>query len=173
MSTRISALEFARYRGFRDPQSARLGRLNLVYGENNSGKSALVRLPQLLASSRTGSSGVNLAAPFLKGAGFRDVRWRGALPAEDDPDMVIGVTLSSGARWRWTIRWLDVESTADIRKVEIFENENSTILERQGSSRGGRYTRSDGTATDVVFDGLLPRTGVDTLFDHHQDSLNA
>lgn len=37
----IQALDFARYRAFRDEQSVALSRLTLVYGENNAGKSAL------------------------------------------------------------------------------------------------------------------------------------
>ena len=49
MSVRITTLEFARYRGFRDSQCASLARLTLLYGENNAGKSAFVRvLPMLI-----------------------------------------------------------------------------------------------------------------------------
>ena len=59
----IETIELARYRGFRDRHEQGLSRLTLVYGENSSGKSALIRIPAVLAESRTsGRPGINLDA---------------------------------------------------------------------------------------------------------------
>ncbi len=118
MEPRLDTLTFARYRAFRDEQHVALGRLTLVYGENNAGKSALVRLPALLAVSRTpGEPGLTLQGP-PQGASFRDVQWRGALPSNEDPDLVLGASLG-GVNWRWTLRWNDLAATAALAEVKL------------------------------------------------------
>ena len=153
----ISALEFSRYRGFRDHTSVRLERLTLVYGENNAGKSALLRLPQIIAASRVnGQAGLDLRAPVLRRAGFRDIQWRGLLSGEEDGDLVLGITLSDGVRWRWTLRWLESRSIAVIQRLEVFDKDGQTSLELTRAARDSPYLRSEGGAMVVVaFDGLL------------------
>lgn len=119
MLPRFDSLRFSRYRAFRDEQSLTLGRLNLVYGKNNVGKSALLRLPQLVAISKTlGEPGLTLSGP-PQGATFRDVQWRGALPSEEDPDLVLGLSIRNGEEWAWTLRWNDLRAVATLHKARI------------------------------------------------------
>jgi hypothetical protein len=156
VAPRIKSLELARYRDFRDAQRPELLRLNLVYGENNAGKSAFVRVPALLAASRTpGRAGLDLGEP-VRHAGFKEVRWRGPLPDEADPDLVLGVGLSDGSTWRWTFRWLDSSATSAIQRIELTSgNEHADFEEPRA----------------LVFDGIIPRPGVNAIIDRHRDEL--
>jgi predicted ATPase len=176
VAPQIQAIELARYRGFRDHQRPALSRLTLIYGENNSGKSALVRIPPLLAGSRTiGSPGLNLESPVLHRAGFREVQWRGSLPTEADPDLILGLHLSDGATWCWTFRWLDLKSIAVIQRVEIDAHGERAAFDLRHQTgqhlKDAEYNGPEGPIR-LVFDGLLPRAGANTLMGRHRDGLN-
>ena len=156
MSPPIRSLEFARYRGFRDAQRPELRRLNLVYGENNAGKSAFVRAPALLAASRTPRrAGLDLGEPVRR-AGFKEIQWRGPLADEADPDLVLGVGLSDGSTWRWTFRWLDSSATVAIQRIELTSGNERADLEEPRA---------------LGFDGIIPRAGANPLLDRHRDGL--
>lgn len=158
MLPKIQTLEFARYRGFRDIQRPKLERLNVVYGENNAGKSAFVRVPALLSASRTpGRAGLELGEA-VRHAGFREVRWRGPLPDEVDPDLVLGLGLSDGSEWRWTLRWLDSSATSAIQRIELCVGDNRADFEESRT---------------LSFDGLIPRPGASPLIDSHRDNLTS
>lgn len=173
----IQSVEIARYRGFRDDRRVSLSRLTLVYGENNSGKSALVRVLPLLAASRTiGRPGLDLEAPVLRGAGFREVQWRGPLPTSADPDLVLGLGLSDGSSWRWTFRWLDLQAVAAIKRVEVGVREERASIELD--SEAAPYPQdaeygAPGGPLRLVFDGIIPRPGAGALFDRQRDGLSA
>lgn len=176
MAPQVQSIQLVRYRGFRDPQKLSLARLNLLYGENNAGKSALVRVLPLLAGSRTsGRPGLNLDAPVLRRAGFREVQWRGPLPTDSDPDLVLGLGLADGATWTWTFRWLDLRAMAVIQRLEIEVGGQKTefdIIERAGRNpKDADYSGPEGPVR-LVFDGLVPRAGASTLIDRHRDGLS-
>lgn len=160
----IESLHFQRYRCFRDPQSVKVARLSLVYGENSAGKSALVRVPALLSASRTvGRPGLALESSFMAGAPFRDVQWRGGLSRDDDPDLRLGVSLGDGSNWQWTFRWLDLQSRDIVQHVSLNSGEVTASLEhvQAKTGRAGRfdvYRHDDGTDKPQAFDGILPRT---------------
>lgn len=173
MTARISALNFSRYRGFRDQTRIALQRLTLVYGENNAGKSAIVRLPQIVAASRVnGQPGLDLRAPVLRRAAFRDIQWRGPLKSGDDADLTLGVELSQGYAWRWTLRWIDTRTVAVIQKIEVSDNDGHTSLELTGTARDSSYLNVEGQLITVLFDGLIPRAGVHPQMDLYRDGLN-
>ena len=176
MVPQIQSIQLARYRGFRDLQRLSLARLNLLYGENNAGKSALVRIPPLLAGSRaSGRPGLDLDAPVLRRAGFREVQWRGPLPTDSDPDLILGLGLADGAIWRWTFRWLDLRAIAVIQRIEIDERGEKTefeLIDRAGQHpKDADYSGPEGPIR-LVFDGLVPRAGASTLLDRHRDGLS-
>lgn len=156
MATRFQSLEFARYRAFRDTQRPNLARLNLVYGENSAGKSAFVRVPALLSASRVPGRNGLVLGESVRGAGFKEVRWRGALSDDADPDLILGTSLSDGSIWRWTFRWLDASATSAIQRIELTHGAESADLE------GPRA---------ASFDGIVPRTALDRLFDLHRQAL--
>jgi len=173
VTARISTLYFSRYRSFRDQTRIALQRLTLVYGENNAGKSAIVRLPQIIASSRVNSQpGLDLRAPVLRRAAFRDIQWRGPLQSGDDADLTLGVKLSSGDSWRWTLRWIDTRAIAVIQKIEVSDSDGHTSLELMGTARDSAYSNVEGQLTAVTFDGLIPRALVHPMIDRYRDGLN-
>jgi len=176
MAPQLRFVEIGRYRGFRDPQRLELSRLNLLYGENNAGKSALLRVPALLAASRTpGRHGLTLGEA-VRGAAFREVQWRGPLPPEADTDMSLGVGLSDGSAWRWTFRWLDSRNVAAIQQIEVAASQERAAFERPELSapdpKDAEYLGPEGTRR-IPFDGLIPRTGVNPLLDRCRDGLSS
>ena len=176
MAPQIQSIELARYRGFRDGGRLAISRLSLLYGENNSGKSALIRIAPLLAGSRTtGRPGLDLDGPALRGAGFREVQWRGSLPTDADPDLILGLGLDDGATWRWTFRWLDLRSIAVIQRIEIDAQDGKAefqLIDRAGQHpKDADYSGPEGPIR-LMCDGLIPRAGTGTLVDQHRDALN-
>lgn len=184
MAAVITELELARYRGFRDPQRAALGRLTLVYGENNSGKSALVRLPYLLASSRSvGRCGLELdprdpQRRLFGGARYRDVAWRGELPDDEDADLRLGLKLSDGTRWSWQLQWPDsIAPEGELVQrldVELSSGERASLelMERRSYSPQDFRYRSTAGELSVAFDGLVPRNGLGPLQERARASLD-
>lgn len=173
MAPQIQSIELARYRCFRDAQRPELSRLNLVYGENNAGKSAFLRVPALLAASRTpGRPGLDLGDPVRR-AGFREVKWR-ALPNETDSDLVLGVGLSDGSTWRWTFRWLESRAVSAIQQIELVTPDEHAAFERPDLAaqdpRDAEYTGPQGPRR-LVFDGIIPRSGANELVDRYRDGL--
>jgi hypothetical protein len=153
MTPQIKTLEFSRYRGFRDPQSVKISALTLVYGENNAGKSALVRLPKLIAASRvSGQPGINLNSSVVKGAGFREIQWGGKPPKDEDTDLILGMTLSDGSQWSWTFQWQELSGGARIQRLQL--SDPKLTLEHESNST---YRDQDGKEHTLKFDGLIPR----------------
>jgi hypothetical protein len=172
---KLQSLEFGRYRGFREVQRLVLSRLSLVYGENNAGKSALVRIPSILADSRAiGRPGLEMDSAALKGAAFREVQWRGPLPDEEDPDLTLGVGLADGTAWRWTCRWSDTRAQPMLQRLTITSATDSPEWELQepGGRATAEYVGPDGVA-QMAFDGLIPRPGASRVLDEHRGDLSA
>ncbi len=180
----ISELELARYRSFRDRQSVALARLTLVYGENNSGKSALVRLPYLLAASRTvGRCGLELdprdpQRRLFSGARYRDIAWRGALPDDEPADMQLGITLSDSVSWLWQLQWPDSVSAEGelIQRLEVKlpptqQRAWLELVERRSYFPQDLVYESPTGRRPVVFDGLVPRSGLGDAQEHAVASL--
>lgn len=173
MAPLIQSIDVARYRGFRDAQRCSLGRLTLLYGENNAGKSALLRALPVLAESRTpGRAGLSLGDP-VRGAGFREVQWRGGVPSGEDDDLVLGLGLSDGTSWKWTFRWLHRE-VAVIQEVDVSTGADRVVFSRADleapDPKGVEYSGPNG-AQRLQFDGIIPRAGTHPLVDGCRDGL--
>ena len=52
----IHTIEFTNYRIFSSPQRLRLAPLTVIFGKNNTGKSAILKLPLLIESALNGNS---------------------------------------------------------------------------------------------------------------------
>jgi predicted ATPase len=89
------ALLVCGYRGYADEQRLELRPLTVLFGRNNSGKSALLRaLPLLSASIRgKGSQALDMAGPVARGASFDEMGSRGLDRSEDLEmrDMYLGL----------------------------------------------------------------------------------
>ncbi|WP_438038861.1 AAA family ATPase [Sorangium sp. So ce128] len=173
MAPQIQSVEVARYRGFRDAQQWSLGRLTLFYGENNAGKSALLRALPVLAESRTpGRAGLALGDPVRRAA-FREVQWRGGVPSGEDDDVVLGLGLSDGTSWKWTFRWLP-RGLAVIQEVAVSQGAEPVVFVRADleapDPKDVEYTGTNG-AQRLQFDGIIPRPGTHPLVDGCRDGL--
>ena len=180
----IQAVAIRGYKCFRDEQRLELRRLNLLYGENGAGKSALARLLPLLRASRgLDQAGLNLAAGVLRGAGFNDLKWRGepaatAQPPEDlgalPSDIKIGLDLSSGTRWSWTFSWFDRVQDQVLSSIRIQDQARHCVREyipeRNVNARPFRY-RGDSFDGPMKFGGILPVAGELRGFDLEIDAL--
>ena len=173
MPLQIESVTVARYRGFRDPQHGALGRLTLLYGENNAGKSALLRTLPILAESRgPGRAGLALGEPVRRAA-FREVQWRGGVPSGQDDDMVLGLGLSDGTRWKWTFRWLP-RGVAVLQEVTVSTEDENVAFVRADleapAPKDVEYTGPNGGQA-LQFDGIIARPGAHPLLDGHRDAL--
>jgi len=152
----ITRLRFSRYRCFRDRNEVALGRLTLVYGENNAGKSALVRLPALLADSRTpGRAGLDTNSVLLSNGSPRQIQWRGLLRDTESPDVMLALELGDGVYWEWTLEWQDLQRKLLVSAVKT------------GNAGGSEITFD----LDAGLDGLVPVGGQSSEADEHRKAL--
>jgi predicted ATPase len=170
----IKRLAMRRYRCFRDWQDVELGQITLVYGENAAGKSALIRLLPWIAASRSPRThGLDVEWPGLFGAGPREVAWRGAEPAHDEPegwwgddreegnlDLSFGLRTSSGVEAVWRTRWWHDSAVTLIDRLRLSGAASPELLdfdEPRGHAQPAHQYRVGPDRRAVTFDGLLPR----------------
>jgi AAA15 family ATPase/GTPase len=84
-----TAITLSNYRSFASPVRLELRPITLLFGDNNSGKSALLRaLPLLSDSTGPKASGpLEMESPAMRGSSFQDLRWKGV---EEDEDPISG-----------------------------------------------------------------------------------
>ncbi|HMV67279.1 MAG TPA: AAA family ATPase [Myxococcota bacterium] len=157
----FTELRCRRYRCFRDEQRLTLDRLTLVYGENNAGKSALGRLlPWLAASHTPDRAGLALDAAPLRGAGWADIKWRGAATSSDDPHLVIGCTIDGSTRWTWHADWSDAWRQPVVQRLELDAAAHVDLTWRLMRGEAQSATRAyviDDRALALTLDGVVPR----------------
>ncbi|RKH30767.1 hypothetical protein D7V77_01750 [Corallococcus sp. CA041A] len=80
---KLHTIQFSGYRSFATKTTLELRPLTLIYGRNNAGKSALLRLLPILADSvsERAEAPLDLSGPAGRGASFLDILWRGQIPA--------------------------------------------------------------------------------------------
>lgn len=160
------------YRAFAQPTRLELRPLTLLFGENNSGKSALLRaLPLLEASVGPEATGaLDLEAPAARGATFQDLRWKGI---EEDEDQDLGI----GFRWEdlqahYRLTWFGEWRRLMVRRLKVSEADGSPWLEvawepRREEERASEHTYfgsgPQGTLAQeklkLGFRGLVPHPG--------------
>lgn len=167
------------YRSFADPVRLELRPVTLLFGINNAGKSALLRALPLLGDSvgMEGSGPLDLESRALRGASFHDLRWKGPLDEEDDPDLAICLHWQKGeasSDFDLSLRWFDEWRRLMVRRFAIREGDERVIAEwdvRRDESSAPQVSyevrTSEGlTAQRVEFRGLLPESedaGLDRL----------
>lgn len=152
----ISKLTFARYRAFRDPQTVTLGRLTLLYGRNSSGKSAVLRLPKLLADSMGGSPGLNLGSKSIFESTFQDLRWRSG---RDGELLTLGLELDGQESWEWELDWREQRGEGVLKAVRRIAESGARTLRWSPvdrNERGPQRTFKDdgGDVFQVTLRGL-------------------
>lgn len=105
-----SEIEVENYRSFSDKQTLELRPLTLLFGKNNSGKSALLRTLPIVGDAlfSKGMSPIDMDSPAVRGARFQDLKWRGegrsstidfSIKWDNGPIEIYGVEISYEDRW--------------------------------------------------------------------------
>jgi len=112
----IRSFEVQNYKGFREHQQIDLSRLTLLYGENSSGKSALLRLlpwvSESMADTRPG--------PVLDGAVGREALWTDLvhLNATRHP-LDVTVTWDIGHKASWAFRGGALPGSCELKSLRL------------------------------------------------------
>lgn len=107
-----TAITLRNFRCFREATRLELRPVTLLYGINNAGKSALLRALPLLgdAAGMDGSGPLDLESSALYGGSFRDLRWKGPVDDDSDPDLGIALHWQDGeesSELDLALRWFD------------------------------------------------------------------
>ncbi len=96
--------------------------MTLIYGENNSGKSALVRLPALLADSLNSKGpSLNANSEIVGESSLRDLQCKVAIPSSESPDTEIRLELTNGVAFDWTLQWGDLSKRLEVDSLKVTE----------------------------------------------------
>lgn len=164
MKLEIIGLEF--YKAFRELPEFKISPLTFLIGKNSSGKSALSRLPLLLAQSFKENSDEPLKLQFDGiefGGDFSDLIYRryahgnikmklslsDGVNVEFEIQNISGLPLQVISNWKIESSFLNIAMTLQLEK----DNINSTE---------GRLYIIDNARVNVFFAGLLPRTILDS-----------
>ncbi len=167
-----SAVTVRNYRAFARPVQLELRPITLLYGVNNAGKSALLRvLPLLGESVQPDASGpLHLESEAVRGSTFHDLRWKG-LEEEDDRD--VGVALHwdgdpSLARVDYRLTWFEEWRRLIVRRFTVRDDGGEPLLDASWEPRREERTSSELTyeiaerdssfsgTSRLLFEGLLP-----------------
>ncbi len=170
---RLTAIELTHWRSFKGTQRLELRPLTLLFGWNNTGKSALLRALPIIADSVRDEAvtPLNLTGSAARGATFRDVSWRRsrkglsvALEWEGTPTPRYEVDLmlydSEGAPPRILVEhftWRDEKGALTTGNWLRTEPVGSELTYQTGESPPNRSA--------IQFAGLRPRTRDKSLAD--------
>jgi predicted ATPase len=181
-------IEIENYRAFADRQRLELRPLTLLYGRNNAGKSAALRALPLLSDSLTSEemSPLNLESPAVKGASFRDLKWRGQsrrptidfrFEWEEGPVEYFEVELAYEDNWNRVVpRRMSLKPDGDSPKdfqLEFLEDEK---LEPTLTFRLQDQDADSARQVKIEWEGMLPDSAdeaLSNLFEELADSLDS
>lgn len=164
-----TAITLSNYRSFASPVRLELRPITLLFGDNNSGKSSLLRaLPLLSDSTPSGSGPLDLESPAVRGSSFQDLRWKG-LQEDEDPDLGIGVCWKGGERAEYRLTWFDEWRRLVIRHFSLWRGEHLELeaswvpVPDERSSRKLTYDvhipgHEPLVRSQLQFFGLVPRS---------------
>lgn len=168
MTYTIKTVRVQQYRSFRDETDLHLARLTLLYGINNSGKSALARLMPWISdslASRQGS-GLNIRSKSLFSAGFRQIRWAGGVTDDVAPQLSITLEYNESCWIKIGVRWFEEWSTPLVTEFSASFEGNyveaqwvSKREERHTAARTFRAVSGEGAAPSEImvrFEGPMP-----------------
>lgn len=125
----IKSFEVQNYKGFRDRQLVNLAPLTLLYGENSSGKSALLRLAPWIAESMADPR----PGPCLDATVGREALWND-LAHISSPRQPIEVQIDwlDGPAAKWCFRGGTLPGTCELKSIEIVGPTGRWSLEDDG-----------------------------------------
>lgn len=164
--SRLSAIELTRWRAFESTQRIELHPITLLFGWNNTGKSALLRaLPVIADSARPDAvTPLNLKSPAARAASFRDVSWCGerkglSLALEWEAE-------GSPARYEVGLQLDDERPDQPVMRVDRFSwsdrfeqvSGDWDLTDANGRGAGFRVSGEQERATIIKFVGLRPKS---------------
>ncbi|WP_369642595.1 AAA family ATPase [Acidovorax sp. A79] len=125
----ISSFEVRNYKGFRDHQIVELSPLTLLYGENSSGKSALLRLLPWIAESMADDR----PGPILDGAVGKEALWSDLahISAPRHP-VEVAINWQSGHRATWMFRGGQLPGSCELKSLHLETRDRHWNLEDDG-----------------------------------------
>lgn len=125
----IRSFEVRNYKGFRDHQIVDLAPLTLLYGENSSGKSALLRLLPWIAQSMADSR----PGPALDGSVGREALWSD-LAHISSPRHPVQVTVNwfAGHSATWLLRAGALPGSCELKSIQLSSRDHVWNLEDDG-----------------------------------------
>ncbi|MDX9724207.1 MAG: AAA family ATPase, partial [Myxococcota bacterium] len=110
----IHSFEVTNYKGFRDAQRVELASLTLFYGENSSGKSALLRLLPWIAESMADSR----PGPCLDGVVGREALWSDLAHVATLP-IEVKLRWQAGPTASWALRGGPLPGTCELKTITL------------------------------------------------------
>ena len=125
----IRSFEVQNYKGFRDQQPIEVAPLTLLYGENSSGKSALLRLIPWIAESMADTR----PGPTLDATVGREALWSD-LAHISSPRQPIEVKVSwnAGQEAKWLFRGGTLPGTCELKSIDLIGPSGSWSIEDDG-----------------------------------------
>lgn len=183
-----AAITLRNYRAFVGEHQLEIRPLTMLYGDNNVGKSALLRALPLLADSvaaeATGALRIESEATYE--SGFHDVLWKGRVHEDEDPDLGVGFVWPEPCRVRsvdYTVerrgKWLHLLMTTRCR-IRVSGADDELDLDwvpprqsdQDASGLRYDYRRAGSAAAErgiFEFRGLVPEQFPDSLEDPLRD----
>ncbi len=125
----IRSFEVRNYKGFRDPQPVELAPLTLLYGENSSGKSALLRLLPWISESMADDR----PGPVLDGAVGREALWSDLAHISNSRHPIdVMVTWNAGHMAHWMFRGGVLPGSCELKSIKLQGPNGTWKLEDDG-----------------------------------------
>lgn len=120
------------YRGFRDEQFVSLAPLTLLYGENSTGKSALLRLLPLISESMADRR----PGPVLDGVVGREALWSDLahIGAPAHP-ITLNISWSKGHQATWEMRGGKLPGSCELKSLSLCDQTKTWALEDDGDGK--------------------------------------
>ncbi len=138
------AITVCNYRCFAEPLRLELRPLTLLFGINNAGKSALLRLLPLLSTSVGPDTNgpLNMEHPALRGCAFNDLRWYGL---EEDDKRDLGITFhwdddDQETSSSFDLTWFDKWRRLIIRRLVVRTGDGPSLLDAEFHPRPDERT---------------------------------
>lgn len=165
-----TAITLRNYRSFAAPVRLELRPITMLFGINNAGKSALLRMLPILSDSLapTAPGPLDLEGPAARGSSFQDLRWKG-LGEDEDPDLFLSISweslpqtyrieisIHSSDLWRLVIRGFRVWDGENLRLAAQWrpvpgESAAQALTYEVQTTAGG-----PNTLARLAFKGLVP-----------------
>lgn len=130
----IHSFEVKNYKGFRDNQLIELAPLTLFYGENSSGKSALLRLLPWISESMADSR----AGPVLDGVVGREALWSDlAHISSQRQTLDVVVRWSTGNMATWEFRGGALPGSCELKRIMLsgHTQDSAWVMEDDGDGK--------------------------------------